>query len=583
MTERPDQPALDDASLERLAPEAAAVVVDVFEEYHERFRSLTRKAGRRFARRDWIGLRRDTRERFRCQPLGLDRAVAELQALFGDAVGQPTVWRRLKVAYAEAILGRDDFELAQTFFNSLTRRIFSQVGLDPETLFVSADFPLPYGGWEMTAARAYSTRTVTPAVVRRIFRDIELPIRLADESQTVERVAEALQTGVDAHFAGPIDAVDILRPLFLRNKAAYLVGRARRGKHVQPLTLALLHGDDGLEVDAVLQTEDAVSIVFSFARWYFHVDVETPRAVIGFLHSILPRKRISELYISLGYWKHGKTELVNDLVQHVARTSERFHRAPGQVGMVMSVFTLPSFEFVFKVIKDDFPPAKAVTRAEVRDKYRLVLLHDRVGRLIDYQELEDLALPRERFGEDMLEELRTLASRSVEIDGDRVLLKHFYVGRRVEPLDLHVHRRSVAEARNAIIDWGWAIKDLAVANLFAGDMLMKNFGVTRHGRVVFYDYDELRPLTECRFRRIPEPRDPYEAMSDQPWYSVEERDVFPEELHAFLGLRGEAREIFTQHHADLFEVDFWRDAQEHQRGGELVDFFPYARWTRPRD
>jgi isocitrate dehydrogenase kinase/phosphatase len=507
----------------------------------------------------------------------LDRVLGQLEALLGAALSEQTGWSRIKAVFAEQILGRDDFEHAQTFFNSITRRLFPHVGTNRAIDFVGDDFPLPWRGWEMADARTYSSRGITAALIARILRDADFRAPFANLGEDCERAAVQASLELEAHFGGPIEALDVLRPVFVRNKAAYLVGRARRRELLQPFLLAVLHDERGLRVDAVIQSEDVASTVFSFARWYFHAEAESPRALIAFLHSILPRKRIAELSISLGYTKHGKTELYLDLLAEIGRTRERFVRAPGQRGLVMIVFTLPTWEFVVKVIKDEFPPSKAMSRAEVMAKYRLVLHHDRVGRLVDFQEFEDLALPLERFSPELLDELLAVAGRTVAVEGPRVVIRHAYVGRRVSPLDLYLRDSTPPRAEAAVADWGQAIKDLGAANLFAGDMLPKNFGVTRHGRVVFYDYDEIRPLAECHFRRLPPPLDDYDEIAAVPASAVDEADVFPEEFVHFLGLSAKHREVFLRHHRDLLDVGTWKDLQQRVGRGELVDVFPYRR------
>ncbi|HYH44966.1 MAG TPA: bifunctional isocitrate dehydrogenase kinase/phosphatase, partial [Thermoanaerobaculia bacterium] len=391
---------------------------------------------------------------------------------------------------------------------------------------------------------------------------------------------------------------------FFRNKGAYLIGRARRDGRVLPVILALVHGAEGLEVDAVLPTEDEASVVFSFARWYFHAEVDSPREVIGFLSSILPRKRTAELYISLGYTKHGKTELFRDLTRHIAGSTDLFVAARGQRGLVMSVFTLPSYPFVFKLIKDRFPPPKTVTPDGVRARYREVLVQDRVGRLVDFQEFEHLRFPRARFAGELLAELLRESGRTVEVQGDDVVVRHAYVERRVTPLDVYLLEAALPAASEAALsaaneagsqsgdgaeravaaalDWGRCLKDLAAANIFPGDILLKNFGVTRHGRVVSYDYDELTQVTACTFREMPAPRDETEEMASEPWFTVAEGDVFPCELRTFLGLKGAAREAFLARHSDLFGTAFWRAMQDSHRRGEVVDFFPYGEHRRLR-
>jgi isocitrate dehydrogenase kinase/phosphatase len=570
------------------AQSAAAVGADIiqrgFEQYHDSFRATTRRVKRRFERRDWAGIRDDTVERLNLHPRSIRQTYRRLRQQLSLRLGDRALWVTLKESYTAEILGRGDFEVAQTYFNSLVRRFFPHAGVDPEVDFMATDFPpLPYAGWELASARTYAVRRVDETVVRKILEkaDLDAPFRdLADDARlAASAIRQGLRKGLGSD---EIEALDVLRPLFVRNKGAYIIGRARRGSELLPIILCLLNDRDGVSLDAVLPTENEASVVFSFARWYFHADVRNPREVIGFLHSILPRKRTAELYISLGYNKHGKTEFYGDLVGAIERTDEQFIPAPGKPGMVMTVFTLPSYEFVFKVIRDRFAPPKNTTAEEVRARYRQVLRHDRVGRLVDFQEFERLDFPRRRFSEETLAELLREAAETVKLDGDRVIVRHLYVGRRVTPLDIHLHESTADRAAPAVIDWGQTLKELAAADIFAGDIQLKNFGITRHGRVVFYDYDELCPLSACRFRRIPPARTPEDEMAAEPWFSVDDEDVFPEEFPSFLGLDGELYETFCRHHADLFDIDFWRDAQRRNRSGEILDFYPYAHNRRLR-
>jgi isocitrate dehydrogenase kinase/phosphatase len=362
--------------------------------------------------------------------------------------------------------------------------------------------------------------------------------------------------------------------------SGYLVGRLFSGPHLIPLALALIHTPKGLIVDSVLLDEDAVSILFSFARSYFHVDVERPYDLVQFLHTIMPRKRMAELYISIGYNKHGKTELYRDLLHHLAYSDDQFEIARGQRGMVMTVFDMPSYDMVFKLIKDSFNYPKDATRKEVMGKYDLVHRHDRAGRLVDAQSFEYLQFERQRFTDGLLAELLQVASDTVSVENDHVIVKHAYVERRVIPLDIYVREAADSAARSAVLDYGLAIKDLANSNIFPGDMLLKNFGVTRHGRVVFYDYDELCFLLDCNFRRMPPASSYDDELSAEPWFHINQGDIFPEEFASFLGLSGELRDIFSRYHGDLFTASTWRQFQERLQAGELIHIFPYKRSQR---
>jgi isocitrate dehydrogenase kinase/phosphatase len=361
-----------------------------------------------------------------------------------------------------------------------------------------------------------------------------------------------------------------------RGKGAYLVGRIFRESVVFPLVLALLNTPGGIVVDAVLSDENDVSILFSFTRSYFHVDVEKPSELVSFLKTIMPRKRIAELYISIGQNKHGKSELYCDMLHHLSRSDKKFEIAEGERGMVMEVFTMPDYDLVFKVIKDHFTYPKHTTRNEVMGKYDLVFKHDRAGRLVDAQEFEHLKFSRSRFSDELLSVLQRNASQNVIVSQDQVVIGHAYIERRVTPLNIYFKEADEAEARAAAVDYGNAIKDMAGSNIFPGDLLIKNFGVTRHGRVVFYDYDELCLLSVCKFRIKPRSGTYEEEISSEAWFGVGSNDVFPEEFRNFLGLDGTLRDIFIEHHSDLFDAAFWQQVQSRLRSGEIIDVFPYG-------
>jgi isocitrate dehydrogenase kinase/phosphatase len=372
-----------------------------------------------------------------------------------------------------------------------------------------------------------------------------------------------------------VDSVDVLRPVFYRNKGAYLVGRVRCRNRVIPFVLPLVHGEGGIAVDAVLLDEGAASRVFSFTRSYFHVDWGNPAEIVGFVKSLLPMKPIAELFNSIGYPSHGKTMLYRALYRHLDNSTDTFEIARGVKGMVMTVFTLGSYDVVFKIIKDRFAPPKKTTRGQVMDKYRLVSELDRVGRMVEAMEFENLTFRRDRFSPELLEELTTHAAGTVTVTDTEVVVAHLYAERRLYPLDLYVRESSPDKAKAAVIDYGEAIRDLAAANIFPGDLFAKNFGVTRHGSVVFYDYDELDLITNCVFRAIPESPSYDDELADQPWFRVGDNDVFPEEFVRFMFFPGELRDLMRAAHGELFEVAWWRGVQDRIRAGEVLDFYPY--------
>ncbi len=557
---------------------AVEAIHAAYDRYHRGFEEITRRARDRFERRDWLGAQADAGERLALYRTHVDGAVADVRDILEDAVMERTLWAAMRARHAAGTADRPDSELARTFFNSVTRRVFSTVGVDAAIEYLDPS-------WSPAAPDApplfdtVRTDRVDSTLVRGLLDRLPWSVPYAEPARDAAIVARAINGALDADPArGPID-IDIVRSVFYRNKGAYVVGRVRRGGLVLPLLLPLLRAERGIVVDAVLMTHNEASIVFGFSWMYFRVDVPQPRELVDFLRSIMPVKRIDELYNAIGYNKHGKTELFRNLMTYLAQPDARFAMAEGDEGMVMAVFTLPAFNLVFKIIKDSFGAPKNTTRQAVMDKYHFVFVRDRVGRLADAQEFEHLEFPRRCFPGELLAYLRSVASMTVRVEGDRVIVRHVYTERRLVPLNLFLRDAPPDAAREAVVEYGNAIKDLAAADIFTGDMLLKNFGITRNGRVICYDYDELCLLSECRFRQIPQPTTIEEEFAAEPWFFVGELDVFPEEFRAFLVPPGDARDAFLRAHGDLLHVEFWQRAQRRLKAGEVVDVFPYRRNT----
>jgi len=568
-------------SHDKLATLAAKTIHQAFILYQKKFTAITQRAQARFENRDWVGLQTDAGERLDLYKKVVDETVAEIIEMLGKNKDNIEVWARTKVAYADLISKMDVWELAETFCNSITRRIFATVGVNPRIEFVDTCSrtqslqvtDLPY--------RTYAQVQSTPALIQNILTDYEFQVEYEDLERDAQLVAEKIEANLGrVEDVEPVWRAEMIGSVFYRGKGAYLIGRIVRGSEQSPLVFALLHESGGIFVDAVLLDENEVSILFSFTRSYFHVNTKRPLELISFLKSIIPRKRVAELYISIGYNKHGKSELYCDLLQHLSFSQEKFEIAEGERGMVMEVFTMPDYDVVFKMIRARFPYTKNTTREQVMAKYDLVFKHDRAGRLVDAQEFEHLQFDRSRFSSELLEQFQDVAGKNVKVDDQHVVVKHAYVERRVTPLNIYLQVADVKRARAAVIDYGQAIKDLAATNIFPGDMLLKNFGVTRHGRVVFYDYDELSLLTDCNFRVLPQPRSHTEEISSEPWFGVGDNDIFPEEFTYFLGLKEDLREIFMEKHSDLLEVDFWHQMQDRIAAGKIIDIFPYKQDQR---
>lgn len=557
---------------------AARAILAAFEEYQSGVRDIAHRAATHFAARDWGAARADATARLRLYGDLVRRAIAETDAIVGRSDPRRG-WSAARDRYAAEVAGRGDREIAETFFSSASRLHFGTVGIDPRIEF--------QGAWERGTAdvaedaprRWCSGQEGFPALAAAILEGAPRP--LADPRADTERVAGALRRAAEEAWHGAaVTGADMLDTVFYRNREAYLVGCLRAGDWAVPLAIAFRSHAEGIVADAVLTTADELSIVFGFAWSYFHAVLPRPGATVGFLHRIMPLKRIDELYTAVGYNKHGKTELYRTLMHHLEQPGHRFEEAEGTRGLVMAVFTLPSLNVVLKVIKDRIAAPKRTNRHEVSEQYRRVFLNDRVGRLADAQLFQGLAFPEHCFSDDLLAELCFVAPSVVRIQGDRVVIGHLYTERRLRPLNLYLREVPQAAAEAAILDYGNAIRELAASNIFTGDLLLKNFGVSRHGRVIFYDYDELAALDACDFRHIPPPRSEDDELAAEPWYSVGEHDVFPEEFIPFLVPPGHLREVFLEAHRELLDPEWWRGMQERVACGEVPDTFPYPEGKR---
>ena len=570
------RPGPGDLSTSRLANLTAGAVLDGFETYRDGFRAISRRARGRFQRRDWGGAIADAAERLDLYGGVIDGAERVVRDTLGARVADRLVWASCKAVYSGLIAGREDWELAETFFNSVTRRVFATVGVDGNVEFVDSDFEPPAMDDDSLLFSACERAPDAASVLCAVLEHAGLDAPFEDLERDARLAAERLEAHLGAlGLPQPVRRAEVIEAPFFRRKGAYLLGRLVAGERAVPFALALLNTERGVVVDAVLTDEDDISILFSFTRSHFHVDLEPPHRLVRSLKALMPRKSIAELYIALGHHKHGKTELYRDLLHRLSVTEERFQLAPGTPGMVMVVFTVPGADVVCKVIRDRFPAVKPTTPGGIRESYRLVFRHDRAGRLVEAQEFEHLQFDRARFAPELIAEFQRDADRTVVVGDDVVVVHHAYIERRVTPLDLYVRRAPEADARDAVADFGQAVKDLAASGIFPGELLPKNFGLTRHGRVVCYDYDELGLVTDFCFRPLPAAPSDDDELADESWFGVGPRDLFPEEFSRFLGLPRPLGELLRRAHGELYRVDFWREMQARVRSGEIMDLFPY--------
>ena len=565
----------------RLAALCAEETCKALQEYEARFDEITRRARDRFLARDWRGSYQDAAERLRLYSVVLDDLANRVEALMGSRLRTRAIWSATKAVYSSLIAQSVRWEVAESFFNSLTRRVFATEGVDQAIEFVDTDFDAPPNAHGAELCRTYSGAPLAYLLREALTDPKGAGFALGGWSDLNEACRIAADHILVALASREFDRLEILRHVFYRGRGAYLVGRIVAHDKATPLALCLQHPDaNGFALDAVLIGESDLVILFSYTRAYFRVDAPSTYGLVQWLRQLMPDKRIADLYNAIGYHRHAKTEFYRDFVRHLEKSHDHFVAAEGARGMVMLVFTLPSYDVVFKLIRDRFDAPKESDRRDVMGRYRMVFEHDRAGRLVEAHEFEHLRIARDRFEPSLLEDLLCNAGRTVRPEGDDVLIGHAYVERRVRPLNLLFRECDEATAIAAACDYAQSIKDLAASNIFAGDLLTKNFGLTRRGRVVFYDYDELCPLTDCNFRKLPESQSYDEEMAAEPWFSVRPNDIFPEEFPRFLAFPEPARRAMMRRHGDLFRPEYWRAVQEELRAGHLPEILPYAEERR---
>ncbi|TIC79712.1 bifunctional isocitrate dehydrogenase kinase/phosphatase [Crenobacter intestini] len=562
-----------------VAREIAEALIEGFNKHYRLFRAVSQGAKALFEAGDWQGVQQAIRGRIQLYDERVGETVERLHRDLHAELLDDEIWQQAKLYYIGLLTNHKQPELAETFFNSVFCRILHRDYFNNDFIFVRPAVSTEYIDSEPPTWRSYYPKSVgLRRVIRRIVRDFGWTqpfAHLAHDLACVLRTAHEYLGGAWPAAEASYQ-IQVLGSAFYRNKTAYIFGKVINGGQAYPFAVPVLRDETGrLYLDTLLLEPWRISILFSFSRAHFLVDMDVPSAYVQFLRSMLPSKTKAELYTMLGLQKQGKNIFYRDFMQHLSHSNDQFDIAPGIRGLVMLVFTLPSYPYVFKLIKDVFGSSKEVDHSTVKEKYLLVKKHDRVGRMADTLEFSNVAFPKARFTEQLLNELRTLAPSLVEEDDERVVIRHLYIERRMKPLNLYLMNCNAEEKEHAIREYGNAIKELAMANIFPGDMLFKNFGVTRYNRVIFYDYDEIEYMTDCNFRRIPPAPTPEMELSGEVWYPVKRNDVFPEEFATFLLGDPEVRRLFLKYHRDLLDVPFWQQRKDMIAEGHIEDFFPY--------
>ena len=568
------------------ARSVAATILLGFNKHYSLFREISAQAKALFEQTDWHGLQSLSSCRIQMYDERVREAVDILRREYGANNLSDEVWAEAKKEYISMLVNHKQPELAETFFNSVSTKFFHTKYYNNQFIFMKPAISTEYIDSDpATFVSYYPSNQGLRSCLKDILNHFEWQIPFASINNDVSNILRAARLYLKQHGDWPLNElnmhVQVLNSAFYRNKSAYIFGQIINGNQRHPFALPIVHNGKGqLVVDAALFEPKQISVLFSFARAYFLVDMPVPSGYVQFLQQMLPMRSQGDLYTLLGLHKQGKNIWWREFAQHLQYSNDKFILAPGIKGLVMSVFTLPSFPYVFKIIKDVFGPNKDFDQEYVRQKYMLVKKHDRVGRMADTLEFSNIALPKYRCDEEFMNELRTLAPSQIEETDDLFIIKHAYVEYRLKPLNLFMQSASPADKAAAVIDYGFALKELASANIFPGDMLYKNFGMTRFGRVIFYDYDEIEYMTDCNFREIPPAPNPEYEMSGEVWYPVHPGDVFPEEFGPFLLGEPDVRQVFMQHHRELLTPEFWQGKKDNLLRGELEDFFPYPQSLR---
>ncbi|WP_231369529.1 bifunctional isocitrate dehydrogenase kinase/phosphatase [Escherichia coli] len=559
----------------------AQTILQGFDAQYGRFLEVTSGAQQRFEQADWHAVQQAMKNRIHLYDHHVGLVVEQLRCITNGQSTDAAFLLRVKEHYTRLLPDYPRFEIAESFFNSVYCRLFDHRSLTPERLFIFSSQPeRRFRTIPRPLAKDFHPDHGWESLLMRVISDLPLRLRWQNKSRDIHYIIRHLTKTLGTDNLAE-SHLQVANELFYRNKAAWLVGKLITSSGTLPFLLPIHQTDDGeLFIDTCLTTTAEASIVFGFARSYFMVYAPLPAALVEWLREILPGKTTAELYMAIGCQKHAKTESYREYLVYLQGCNEQFIEAPGIRGMVMLVFTLPGFDRVFKVIKDKFAPQKEMSAAHVRACYQLVKEHDRVGRMADTQEFENFVLEKRHISPALMELLLQEAAEKITDLGEQIVIRHLYIERRMVPLNIWLEQVEGQQLRDAIEEYGNAIRQLAAANIFPGDMLFKNFGVTRHGRVVFYDYDEICYMTEVNFRDIPPPRYPEDELASEPWYSVSPGDVFPEEFRHWLCADPRIGPLFEEMHADLFRADYWRALQNRIREGHVEDVYAYRRRQR---
>jgi isocitrate dehydrogenase kinase/phosphatase len=568
---------------EKLIEQTAKILLDGFDSYIRDFNELTERTPSFFKTKDWNAMQQNHRKRLRLYKDQVKSTREILMKVIMDNAQSFDFWKSVKTQYSKIIANRNDKELAETFFNSIIRKSYHGLAINEDLMFVHEGYNSCIIYPNENLFYTYPSDWGLRKIIVKIMEDFDFGVPYLNKEEDIEFLIQSVKDVILTRYVPSNDSTtQVLKSVFYRNKGAYVIGRLKIGGKWMPFIIPFLNGPKGVFADTMIFDPNLMSGLFSFSRSYFMVEVDIPSQMISFLNAVIPNKKIHELYNAIGFNKHGKTEFYRDFLNHLSQSNDKFTLAEGVKGMVMTVFTLPSYNVVFKMIKDYFDPPKNMTRQEVREKYKMVGLHDRVGRMADTHEFEEFHFPLERIDPILMEELKNTVNSLLEITENELILKHVYIERRMIPLNIYLENCSTEDAKYAVEEYGDSILEMAKANIFPGDMMTKNFGVTRQKRVIFYDYDEIEFLTEMNFREKPKPETYEQIYASSPWYDIAQNDVFPQDFKKFMIGRPDVKNHFFDFHNELFNPEHWKMIQEKILLGAGVHAFSYPQKIRFR-
>ncbi|MEM5531564.1 bifunctional isocitrate dehydrogenase kinase/phosphatase [Pseudoalteromonas arctica] len=573
-----------------VASKLARSVFAGFEAMFSQFLNITLGAQSRFEQRQYHSVQSAMRERLQVYEREVKNVSEAVRVIAYAELTCPQTWQLAKNIYGDMVENHENKPIAHTFFNSTFGAIWDDKKIRTVHLFVlKAKYRSEPRSYESLVSRVSLhngfNNAVKTLITNQVFR-----VPFSHLERDVATLQSTLMQGAKQQCKQVYELINLndgyieyANSLFFRNKACYLIGRciAKNGDNM-PFAIAILNTDEGLKLDAVMMGADQLSLLFGFARTYFMVDTDKPARYVDYLSVLMPHKQRFELFNAIGFIKHAKTEFYRHKVDTTKNSPANFKyvTAPGTPGMVMLVFTIEGLDYVYKVIKDKFSAPKTATKAQVKEKYNFVKQADRVGRLVDTHEFRYLAFDLSRFSDELLEQMKSQIGSSMVISGKALILKHVYVERKMTPLNLYITQCDNKTLERVMHDYGKAIKELAGANIFPGDMLMKNFGVTRWGRVVFYDFDEICSLTDCNFREVPQTQNALEELSSNSYFDIAENDIFPSQFKVFFSANEIAFNYFNNEHSNLFLATFWQGCQQQVHNGFLPDVYPYKQSWR---